>query len=215
MLGGTNESGQYTINLGDNEGEFEVYCDMDTGLFGGGWTVIQRRVPDEPNENYFHRDWKAYTTGFGRFQSSFWLGLEKIKRITALGTYELYIGMEDAFRDQAWAHYSSFKIGDAASKYALSIGTYDGTASDALEDHNGYKFSTFDQDNDSDKSRHCSQIYKGGWWFEKCLDANLNGINYGPGHFFAPKPNGIAWHFWKSEYSAIVKVVMAIRPKDG
>ena len=58
-----------------------------------------------------------YTTGFGHFQSSFWLGLEKIKRITALGTYELYIGMEDTFKDQAWAHYSSFKIGDAASKY--------------------------------------------------------------------------------------------------
>lgn len=212
LADGISESGQYTLNLGDNEGEFEVYCDMDTDVLGGGWTVIQRRGPGEPSRDYFHKDWKTYRNGFGHFQSSFWLGLEKIKRITASDTYELYIGLEDAFGFQAWARYSTFKIGDEATKYTLTIGGYEGSAGDSLRDHSGHKFSTIDEDNDVDQTLHCSERYSGGWWFERCHDSNLNGVYYDNGS--SDEADGISWHHWRSEHTSMKRVVMAIRPRN-
>ena len=50
-----------------------------------------------------------------------------------------------------------------------------GTAGDALTNHNGYQFSTKDQDNDGSK---CAEINKGAWWFHNCRDSSLNGVYY-------------------------------------
>ena len=38
------------------------------------------------------------------------------------------------------------------------------------------RFSTNDQENDLDSSRHCSQRFKGAWWYRKCHHSNLNGL---------------------------------------
>ena len=51
---------------------------------------------------------------------------------------------------------------------------YTGTAGDAMKEHNGQPFSTFDQDND-DRYTDCAVIYKGVWWYVGCHDSNLNG----------------------------------------
>ena len=61
--------------------------------------------------------------------------------------------------------HTSFSVGDSASKYILTVSGYSGTAGDSLRVHNGYRFSTRDQDNGS----KCAQCYKGGWWYILCL----------------------------------------------
>lgn len=187
---GLNTSGLYRINLGDDQGELTVFCDMS--LLGGGWTVIQRRVDDSVD---FDRDMADYLRGFGHFNGNFWLGLQKIKRITDMGTHELYIGLENFFSATTWARYSTFSLGSAASDYPLVIGIYNGssTAGDALDYHRNAPFSTRDDDNDADQNDHCAQDSKGGWWYKSCYEANLNGIRFNSP---SSSEEGMIWTRW-------------------
>ncbi len=214
---GFTTTGLYKIFPGDSEGEFTVFCDMD--LLDGGWTIIQRRVDDSLN---FDRKWDEYRNGFGYFDANFWLGLHKIKRITDMGTYELYIGMEDfdgsPSPDTECSRYSSFSLGSEASDYKLTIGGPDTSApsncngGDSLSTHNTVPFSTPDKDNDPSESRHCAQLYKGGWWYKDCHDSNLNGVYYPTGDLPDPLlPDGIMWKSWLSEYKPLKTSVMAVR----
>ena len=42
----------------------------------------------------------------------------------------------------------------------------------------GMSFSTSDNDNDNHGSRNCASTYRGGWWYNRCCQVHLNGINY-------------------------------------
>jgi hypothetical protein len=46
---------------------------------------------------------------------------------------------------------------------------------DSLKYHNRHKFSTKDNENDS-YAKNCATMFKGGWWYNVCLSANLNGL---------------------------------------
>ena len=74
----------------DDQGSFNVYCDMKTS--GGGWTVFQRRLDGSVD---FYRGWQDYKYGFGNLKTEFWLGLHKINRLTSLTQNKLRIDMED------------------------------------------------------------------------------------------------------------------------
>ena len=115
-------NGVYKINP-DGLGEFEVYCDQKTA--GGGWTVFQKRQDGSVD---FYRNWDDYKRGFGNLNGEFWLGLDKIHRLTVSGSYKLRVDLEDLQGSPAFAEYSSFAVTSERVKYKLSLGSYSGTS---------------------------------------------------------------------------------------
>ena len=122
---------------------YKVYCNMETD--GGGWTVFQRRIDGSVD---FYRNWKDYEDGFGNLTGEFWLGLEKMYRLTKYGDKELRIDLGDFEDNYKYAKYSSFSIGDSTTDYTLSVTGYSGDAGDSFTYHNNQKFTTKDRDND-------------------------------------------------------------------
>ncbi|XP_063405954.1 fibrinogen-like protein A [Mytilus trossulus] len=146
---------------------YHVYCDMTTD--GGGWTIIQRRLDGSVN---FQKTWTEYENGFGNVNGEYWLGNKQIHSLTSSGKYELRIDLTDQSNTKTYAVYKTFTLGDAASKYQLTIGNYSGIAGDNMAYHNEMKFSTTDQDNDQNSDK-CVDKY-GPWWHKNCLYSGLN-----------------------------------------
>ena len=117
-------SGVYKIDP-DGQGEFEVFCDQKTA--GGGWTMFQRRRDGSVD---FFRGWDDYKRGFGNLNGEFWLGLDKIHRLTVSVSNKLRVDLEDIHGSTAYAEYSSFAVASERAKYQLSLGRYSGTLTD-------------------------------------------------------------------------------------
>lgn len=120
--------------------------------------------------------------------------------------------------ENKYAKYSSFSVASEADKYKLTVGGYSGTAGnrmplgkniyfiyivyskcdqllnfilgESLSHHNGKKFSTKDQDNDTSGGK-CAVSYESGWWFGDCFQSNLNGRN---NKSAVQSWKGIIWH---------------------
>ncbi|XP_028413273.1 uncharacterized protein LOC114536122 [Dendronephthya gigantea] len=199
---GIKQDGVYTINP-DGLGSFRVYCDMNRDR--GGWTVFQRR---QDGSQDFHHEWSGYKAGFGDLNSEFWLGLDKIHRLSKSGQNILRVDLMDFNGAERYAKYGTFSVADESDKYRLNIGSYAGNAGDSLAVHNQMQFSTKDSDNDA-SSGNCAMSYKGGWWYEKCHDSNLNGLYLGAGQ---TSYSGLRWSMWHS-YS-MKKTEMKIRPNQ-
>jgi len=84
---------------------------------------------------------------------------------------------------------------------------FSGTAGDSLTIQKDQLFSTKDQENDPEKTKHCAQDYKGAWWYEKCHQSNLNGV-YGSTQY----GEGINWYSWKGHNYSAKTTQMKIRP---
>ncbi|XP_053259039.1 fibrinogen alpha chain [Podarcis raffonei] len=217
------QSGIFRIKPAGTTKVFSVYCDQETTL--GGWLLIQQRLDGALN---FNRTWEDYKNGFGSVdgKGEFWLGNENLHLLTQRDTV-LRVEVEDWEGNKGYAEYN-IHISSEEEGYRLSVSDYEGTAGDALirgseEDgveyttHNNMKFSTFDRDNDQ-WEENCAEIYGGGWWYNNCQAANLNGIYYSGGQYDprnnAPYEieNGVVWvPFKPSDYS--LKVVrLKIRP---
>ncbi|XP_063416001.1 ryncolin-1-like [Mytilus trossulus] len=116
--------------------------------------------------------------------------------------------------ERRFAKYTTFKVGDALSKYKLTIGGFTGNVPDAFAsgNHNGQKFTTSDNDNDQ-KSGNCATEQNrggGGWWFSRCemvcftfpYANNTKGIT----------GNGlIQWEYWKGSTYSLKYASMMIR----
>jgi ficolin len=119
---GKTTTGVYTIDP-DGLGAFAVLCDMETTP-GRGWTIFQRRVDGSED---FYRNWTDYKTGFGNLPGEFWLGLDKIHRLSASGQNVLRIDIETFEDETAYAIYESFSVGNESEVYILNVGNYSGT----------------------------------------------------------------------------------------
>ncbi|XP_072192377.1 fibrinogen alpha chain [Excalfactoria chinensis] len=221
------KSGIFKIKPEGSNKVLSVYCDQETTL--GGWLLIQQRMDGSVN---FNRTWQDYKRGFGsvdgKGQGELWLGNENIHLLTQNDTL-LRVELEDWDGNAAYAEYI-VQIGTEAEGYALAVSSYEGTAGDALvagwleegseyTSHAQMQFSTFDRDQDR-WEESCAEVYGGGWWYNSCQAANLNGIYY-PGGHYDPRynvpyeiENGVVWiPFRASDYS--LKVVrMKIRPLE-
>lgn len=160
-----NSSDIHIIRVPDIE-PFAVSCEAD--IEDGGWTVIQRRLDGSVN---FERSWNTYRDGFGDLKGEFFIGLEKLHRITKAQPQELYIALETFQFTTFYAWFRFFKIGSEEEGYVLKslTGTNTDTAcSLCLQWNIGSKFTTFDKDNDKYWWGNCAKEFKGGWWYGSC-----------------------------------------------
>ena len=109
----------YTIDP-DGSGAFDVFCDQKTA--GGGWTVFQKRLDGSVD---FYRGWNDYKRGFGNLNGEFWLGLDKIHRLTKTRS-KLRVDLEDTTGNTVYAEYNMFAVTSEKTKYQLSLGSYSG-----------------------------------------------------------------------------------------
>ena len=191
---GHTQSGVYSVNP-DGRGSFNVYCDMGTD--GGGWTVFQRRQDGSVD---FYRGWNDYKSGFGQLTAEFWLGNDKIHRLTAARPSFLRVELEDWNGVRVYAKYGKFNIGDEQAKYRLEVGSYSGTAGDSLLRQGIFNldnmaFTTNDKDNDRVSGANCAVLYTGAWWYNACHKSHLNG-KY-PGRDY----KGVVWSTFRDGLS--------------
>ena len=175
---------------------------------GGGWTVFQRRQDGSVD---FYRGWVDYEMGFGKVDQEFWLGLNKLHRLTTTAS-SLRIDMEDFIQDRRYVHYKHFYVGDSSTSYTLTVEGYTGDVGDSLSIHNTFKFSTHDKDND-DWPKNCAVEYKGAWWYKACHLSNLNGQYLRGAH--KSYGDGVEWVRWEGhEYHYSLKFTeMKVRQK--
>ena len=110
----------YTIKP-DNLPAFDVFCDQTTD--GGGWTVFQKRLDGSV---HFYLNWSDYKVGFGDLCGEFWLGLDKIHRLTSDDNSMLRVDLEDFGGNTAYAEYNMFSVMSENAKYRLKLGSYSG-----------------------------------------------------------------------------------------
>ena len=85
----------------------------------------------------------------------------------------------------------------------------EGTAGDSLSYHRGMAFSAKDRDNDLNGA-DCANRCKGGWWFNSCLDSNLNGLYHHGKH--PTSWEGVNWNKWKGHSYSAKRAEMKIKP---
>ncbi|EDO45452.1 predicted protein, partial [Nematostella vectensis] len=177
----------------------------------GGWTVFQRRQDGSVD---FYRNWSEYKNGFGDLQGEFWLGLDRIHRLTNAVAMELRVDLEADAGETAHAQYGHFSVSAESDKYRLSVGGYYGTAGDSPTFHNNYMFTTKYIDNDERERefiKSCAVQYKGAWWYKNCHRANLNGFYHKKRRIF--EADGVSWTTWKGLYYSLSCTAMKLRPQ--
>ncbi|XP_078355798.1 ficolin-1-like [Oculina patagonica] len=168
---------------------------------GGGWTVFQRRLDGSVD---FFLGWESYKNGFGDLNGEFWLGNDRLHRLTAGADIMLRVDLEDFETDIRYAKYATFKVADEEDKYRLLIGGYSGTAGDSMAFHNDSMFSTKDNDRNN-----CAKRFKGAWWYVGCHKANLNGLYLEGAH--SSDADGVNWVAFRGYYYSLKRTEMKVK----
>ena len=94
----------------------------------------------------------------------------------------------------------------------FALVNFSGTAGDSFSYHNGWPFTTPDEDNDFNPDVNCALKFHGGWWFKWCHNAFLNGPYIrGPNSYSG---EGIIWKAFKDLRYSLKSSQMKIRPRD-
>ena len=94
-----------------------------TSTHGRGWTIFQRRIDGSED---FYRNWTDYKNGFGNLTGEFWLGLDKIHRLTQSGQNVLRVDLESFENETRFAIYEKFFVGNETQHYILNVGQHKG-----------------------------------------------------------------------------------------
>ena len=114
-------SGIYRIDPQDGQGGFGVHCDQETEA--GGWTTVLRRMDGSLD---FHRGWNAYVDGMGDMTGEFWIGLRKLRRLTANKQFTIRFDLQAPNGEKRYAEYTGNSLGDSSTKYRITVGNYSG-----------------------------------------------------------------------------------------
>ncbi|XP_056003633.1 ficolin-2-like [Ostrea edulis] len=146
---------------------------MDTS--GGGWTVIQSRHDGSVN---FKRNWTEYKEGFGSVCNEYWIGNDIIHQLTKNNDTRIHFSITLTNGSTLYQEYDRFSISDEFDAYRLflskpstgSLGDRLIDTGSSFDDIVGMPFSTIELD-------RCARDYGagGGWWYNSCHDAYLNG----------------------------------------
>ena len=138
--------------------------------------------------------------------------IDKIHYLTTRDDVELRIDMvmEDDGSEVSWT-YQTFTVAGADDKYNLTIGEGVGTEGyNAMDNHNGQNFSTYDNDNDNDQSGgNCAYSHQGGWWYNSCYLANLNAPHDIPSNPYVDQTYAkMRWFYepWRDVSSSEMKI---------
>jgi len=166
---------------------FSAPCESE--LDDGGWTVIERQHAGTVN---FDRSWNEYRNGFGDLREEFFIGLEKLHKMTAAEPQDLLIYFEKHTLETEHTRFNGFLIGSEEEDYVLKSASRISGSYMTLESSLGKKFTTFDRDNDKYLWGNCAKDLRGGWWFGDCHEKsfgaeefyNLNGVSYNERRIF-------------------------------
>ncbi|XP_061190516.1 fibroleukin-like [Saccostrea echinata] len=175
----------------------------------GGWTAIQKRVNGSES---FDRNWSEYKNGFGAAEHSYWIGNDVIHHLTKENNSSLYVSITLQNGRTLYEMYDRFSVSNETGKYQLFLaGPATGTLGDRMlntgrSDKNlsGMYFTTQDRDNDGNGGANCAVNWGGGWWFNYCHEANLNGPWY-------PAVWRKAWSPTLQDGSSVRKTMMLIK----
>nr|XP_039256271.1 fibrinogen gamma chain-like [Styela clava] len=231
---GGRRDGVYYIQPKGVTKPIQVYCDMQDK--GGGWTVIQRRFDGSLN---FDRNWETFKWGFGQQvcdqESEYWLGNEFIHLLTTQNATEMKIDLTSWDDIERYALYRFFHVGDESTNYKLRVNGYfmdpNGGVGDAFggsgvfcgnlsrvdeeqTQHKLMSFTTKDRDNDK-HTENCAANSRGGWWYNQCVSANLNGQRGSADelpHLVNGDTDGMVWVTWKGCWESLKASKIKIRP---
>ncbi|GFX79638.1 techylectin-like protein [Trichonephila clavipes] len=106
-------------------------------------------------------------------------------------------GNYDRPKDFFFKDWKSYKVGFGDLEKEFWLGD------SMIQTHGSQKFSTKEQDNDSNEKGNCADSFKGGWWYGECHQANLNGESHGKGFWwkrwrgiFVFPPNSVSNILW-------------------
>ncbi|XP_033159005.1 fibrinogen-like protein 1 isoform X2 [Drosophila mauritiana] len=195
FLGFSNVPSIKLVTLPNFEPFASVFEDIPSA--GRGWMVIQRRI-DGSFDDVINSKLKQ---GCGDLGGEFWLGLEKLHKMTTNRRMELYIQLVDFDNVSAYARYDHFVIGDAKENYKLlCLGKYSGNAGDAFSSHINQAFDVL----------NLFHLESSKWW--GTMNCNLNGI-YKKSKIELLTPDGIWWGNWNlGKRISLKSCKMLIRP---
>jgi len=198
---GYQSNGIYNIYINNTYKEVGCYF---TSL--KAYTVIQQRVVGDTS---FDQTLYNYANGFGNVNRDHWVGLNTIRSLFERGNNQLQIVMTSWPPSQTQtATYGYFGVGTAQQGWPLTVGSYYGTIPDDLSYSNGRVFYT----SDVPDPNNCAKNQRGGWWYNYCSYAFLNGYYYQGGRYTPPGSfyDGIYWKDWLGYDYSLYQVTMAV-----